>query len=58
MIRYIYIYMYIYIYIYISLRSSAQAQLLVPVHGLLSDSTTPSLWLIRRLGMVSRLRCI
>jgi len=42
----------------ISLRSSAQAQLLVPVHGLLSDSAAPSLWLVRRLGMVFRLRCV
>src|SRR6218665_1462462 len=42
----------------ISLRSSAQAELLVPVHGLLSDSAAPSLWLVRWLGMVSRLRCV
>src|SRR6218665_3396271 len=27
------------------------------VHGLLSDSAEPSLWLVRRLGMVFRLRC-
>src|SRR6218665_2656832 len=44
----------------ISLRSSAQAELLYssPVHGLLSDSAALSLWLVRRLGMVSRLRCV
>ena len=42
----------------ISLRSSAQAQLLVPVRGLVSDSAEPSLWLVLRLGMVSRLRCV
>src|SRR6218665_247451 len=28
------------------------------VHGLYSDSAAPSLWLIRRLGMVSRLSCV
>src|SRR6218665_3417267 len=29
-----------------------------PERGLLSDSTEPSLWLVRRLGMVYRLRCV
>ena len=47
----------------ISLRSSAQAELLVRsywslVHELLSDSATPSSWLFRQLGMVSRLRWV
>src|SRR6218665_1742257 len=45
----------------ISLRSSAQAELLVrwfPERGLLSDSAEPSLWLVRRFGMVYRLLCV
>jgi len=29
-----------------------------PVHGLLSDSAALSVWLVRRLGIVSRLRCV
>ena len=29
-----------------------------PVHGLLSDRAEPSLWLVLRLGMVSRLSCV
>src|SRR6218665_3213511 len=29
-----------------------------PERGLLSDSAEPSLWLVRRLGMVYRLRCV
>ena len=29
-----------------------------PIHGLLSDNATPSLWLVWWLGMVSRFRCI
>src|SRR6218665_3598616 len=29
-----------------------------PERGLLSDSAEPSLWLVRRLGMISRLRCV
>src|SRR6218665_3506130 len=29
-----------------------------PVHVLLSNSAEPSLWLVRRLGMVNRLRCV
>jgi len=37
---------------------SAQAELLVPERGLLSDSAEPSLWMVRRLGMVSWLRCV
>src|SRR6218665_713954 len=37
---------------------SAQAELLAPVHGLLSDSAAHSLWLVRRLGIFSRLCCV